>query len=71
MWVCLALLAEIDGELKIFGCKNLELDYLTFALQICTLKMSVPEYQDRGPLQITSSLNLDNLVGKSVIVTGG
>ncbi|KAN0089650.1 short chain dehydrogenase reductase [Hyaloscypha variabilis] len=33
--------------------------------------MSVPEYQDHGPLQITSSLNLDNLVGKSVIVTGG
>ncbi|TVY44413.1 5'-hydroxyaverantin dehydrogenase [Lachnellula occidentalis] len=33
--------------------------------------MSLPEYQDRKLGEETSSLNLDNLVGKSVIITGG
>ncbi|KAH8896921.1 short chain dehydrogenase reductase [Thozetella sp. PMI_491] len=33
--------------------------------------MSVPEYQDHGPTQISPQLDLQNLVGKSVIITGG
>lgn len=33
--------------------------------------MPIPEYQDNGPIQIPDSLNLDKLVGKSILVTGG
>jgi hypothetical protein len=33
--------------------------------------MSVPEYQDNGPIKIPGSLGLDQLTGKSVLVTGG
>ncbi|KAK5444212.1 hypothetical protein LTS15_010565 [Exophiala xenobiotica] len=33
--------------------------------------MSVPEYQDNGPIKIPDSFSLDKLAGKSVLVTGG
>jgi hypothetical protein len=33
--------------------------------------MSVPEYHDKGPVAIPSSLAVDDLVGRSVLITGG
>ncbi|KAI0151075.1 hypothetical protein BJ166DRAFT_595430 [Pestalotiopsis sp. NC0098] len=33
--------------------------------------MPIPEYFDRGPVRVTSNIDLNNLVNKSVIVTGG
>lgn len=33
--------------------------------------MSVPKYSDNGPLDVSGAVNLDNLKGKSVIITGG
>ncbi|KAH7142122.1 short chain dehydrogenase reductase [Dactylonectria macrodidyma] len=33
--------------------------------------MSIPEYQDNGPVAATNRVNADGLKGKSVIITGG
>lgn len=33
--------------------------------------MPIPEYYDRGPVRVTSNIDLNNLVDKSIIVTGG
>jgi hypothetical protein len=33
--------------------------------------MPLPVYQDTGPLVVPESIDLQNLVGKSVLITGG
>lgn len=35
------------------------------------LTMSMPEYADRGPVKITPNFDLQHLVDKSVVITGG
>jgi hypothetical protein len=32
---------------------------------------SVDGYHDTGPIAVTSTVNLDNIAGRSVIITGG
>lgn len=51
-------------------CIRVELNELLH--KICfSFIMPIPEYFDRGPVRVTSNIDLNNLVDKSVIVTGG
>jgi hypothetical protein len=54
-----------DIFMRITHCRLL---WPNIALKV---EMSVPEYQDHGPIQVNPDINLEKIAGKSVIITGG
>jgi hypothetical protein len=50
---------------------SIESDQLPHRTVSSRLTMSVPEYVDRGPVKITPNIDLQHLVDKSVVITGG